>query len=265
MIDSHCHLDWLQDQDIGSLPQLFADLPRQGVLGCLCIALRHDTFEAMQQRVGQRHHVWFSAGNHPNEVFDVEPQVCDWVSQAKCNSVIAVGETGLDFYYDNVSKAVQHDRFLQHIDVARRVQKPLIIHCRDAYDAVFDCLSHHPDVPFVMHCFTGDWPQAERFLALGGMISFSGVVTFKNAVANQDAARQVPLDRLLIETDSPYLAPVPRRGKPNQPGYVRYVAEKVATLRDIPVDDLVTATTHNFFNFFGVSPNQATPFSVIHN
>lgn len=252
MIDSHCHLNCLEDVTPLGMDALFDAFPTHQLVGCLCIGLRHDTFEDMVSTVGVRDRVWFTVGNHPNESFDVTPKLEDWLHHAQRPDVLAIGETGLDFHYDFVSRSAQMARFEQHIEVARLTNKPLIIHCRDAYDEVHACLSAHRDIRFVMHCFTGTWEEAQPFIALGGMISFSGIVTFKRAEANRLAAKMVPIDRLLIETDSPYLAPVPHRGKTNTPLHLKHIAETVAKVRDVPLATIQSSTTENFLRFFEV-------------
>ena len=181
----------------------------------------------------------------------------EWlVKEARHPRCVAIGETGLDYYHlkKPSDKIIQHDLFRQHIDAAKQVKKPLIIHTRQASEDTIDILKSENarDARGVMHCFTEDWAVAKQALDLDFMISLSGIVTFKNASIVHDVARQVPLDALLIETDSPYLAPVPYRGKSNHPAWVKYVCEAIASLRGISVEKVAEATTNNFYKLFPV-------------
>jgi TatD DNase family protein len=179
------------------------------------------------------------------------------VERAGEPKIVAIGETGLDYFRLTGDLGWQRERFRTHIRAARATRKPLVIHTRSAAADTLAIMRDEraDDVGGVMHCFTETWDVAAQALDLGFHISFSGIVTFKNAVALKDVARRVPLERMLIETDSPYLAPVPYRGKRNQPAWVRHVAEEIARLREVPVAAIATATSDNFFKLFGVSPN----------
>jgi TatD DNase family protein len=190
---------------------------------------------------------------HPDERGDErEATVDDLVAMAADDKVVAIGETGLDYFRVEGDTEWQRDRFRNHIRAARRVAKPLVIHTRSAAEDTLRVMREEgaEEVGGVMHCFTESWEVAEAALALGFHISFSGIVTFKNAAALKEVAKRVPLERMLVETDSPYLAPVPHRGKPNQPAWVKHVAEEVARLRGIAFEDVARHTTGNFFRLF---------------
>jgi TatD DNase family protein len=197
--------------------------------------------------------VWCSAGVHPDERRDArEATVDDLLAMAGDPKVVAIGETGLDYFRVEGDTEWQRERFRTHIRAARRCAKPLVIHTRAAADDTLRLMDEEGagEAGGVMHCFTESWEVAEAALAMGFHISFSGIVTFKNAAALREVAIRVPLDRMLVETDSPYLAPVPHRGKTNQPAFVRHVAEEIARLREIPLDAVAAATTENFFRLF---------------
>ncbi len=250
LVDSHCHLD-LPDL-AENLPQLL-DLMQTNDVGCaLCIAVNLEDFPRVLSLAESQPHFFASVGVHP-EASDVrEPSVSDLVKLAQHPKVIAIGETGLDYYWHKDAPEWQRERFRTHIRAALEVGKPLVIHNRDATVDTLRLMTEEGagQVGGILHCFTEIWAVAEEALALGFHISLSGIVTFKNALAVKEVACRVPLNRLLIETDSPYLAPVPFRGKINQPGYVKYVAEEIARLRDIPVETVADATTDNFFRLF---------------
>lgn len=253
LVDSHCHLDFPKLAE--NLPQLL-DLMQKNEVGCaVCIGVTLEDFPRVLS-LAETHsgtpHILATVGVHP-EITDVrEPTVKDLVDLAQHPKVIAIGETGLDYYWHKDAPEWQRERFRTHIRAAIEVDKPLVIHNRDATTDTLRLLSEEGagEVGGVMHCFTETWDVAEAVLAQGFHISLSGIVTFKNALSIKDVARRVPLDRLLIETDSPYLAPMPYRGKTNQPGYVKYVAEEIAHLRNISFEEVAKATTDNFFRLF---------------
>lgn len=257
-IDSHCHLDML---DITVFPQGLADVVQQAldnqVTHMLCVSVddkKHDILKHISESFPN---VYFSVGLHPNDTPERVIVAEDLIKLADHPKLIAIGETGLDYYRTTGEVTWQKERFEQHIRAAQTVNKPLIIHTRQARKDTIDILSQHPmhEIGAVLHCFTEDWEMAKAALDLGLYISFSGIVTFKNATEIQAVAKKVPLDRMLIETDSPYLAPIPFRGKPNYPAYVRHVAEFIATLREEPLDTIATQTTQNFFDLFKLTPN----------
>jgi TatD DNase family protein len=203
--------------------------------------------------------IYASVGVHPDYEDTPEPSIEQLIALAARPKVAAIGETGLDYYRATGDLEWQRQRFRTHIRAARSCDKPLVVHTRSAAADTLAIMRDERagDVGGVMHCFTETWDVAQGALELGFHISFSGIVTFKNAVALKDVARRVPLDRMLIETDSPYLAPVPYRGKLNQPAYVRYVAEEIARLRDVPVEVIAGATSANFFRLIRASAHAA--------
>lgn len=201
-----------------------------------------------------RNHASVSAsiGVHPTTTGGHEPSIEELLEAAKDPLVVGIGETGLDYFRTESKLQWQHERFHRHIDVAKNCKKPLIIHTRAAAEDTMNTLRDHDasEAGGVMHCFAEDWNVARQALDIGFYVSFSGIVTFKSAKAVQEAAKKVPLDRLLVETDAPYLAPVPKRGKTNEPAYVRHTAEFVANLRGISLEALAEATTENFYRLF---------------
>jgi TatD DNase family protein len=196
-------------------------------------------------------------GVHPDYADIEEPTVDTLVARSRDEKIVAIGETGLDYYRLTGDLGWQRDRFRTHIKAARTAGKPLVIHTRASADDTIAIMREERanEAGGVMHCFTETWEVAQRALDLGFHISFSGIVTFKNAVELKNVARRVPLDRMLIETDSPYLAPVPYRGKRNQPAWVRHVAEEIARLREVPVEAIAAASSDNFFRLFGIDRN----------
>jgi len=251
LVDSHCHLDMLPGSQDITVDQAVDNARNTGVSHFLCVCVNLGDFPAMLSIAEQYEDVSASVGLHPNEVVDQEPTVELLVNMAQHDKVVAIGETGLD-YYRTEQAQWQQDRFRTHIEVAKSLSLPLIIHSRQARDDTIAIMRemNATEAGGVMHCFTEDWAMAKKALDLGFYISFSGIVSFKNAHEVQEVAKKVPLDRMLIETDCPYLAPVPHRGKPNQPAYVKHVAEKIAELRDIAFAEVAMQTTKNFFTLF---------------
>jgi TatD DNase family protein len=210
-------------------------------------------FPDMMEAIEGLDNVSASCGVHPLHQEDA----CSYeelLAMASRDDVIAIGETGLDYFYSADTKAVQLSSFIDHIKVANKLNKPLIIHTRDAREDTLNLLTQHKAATTkgVLHCFTESWEMAEAAIAMGFYISISGIVTFHSAKELQEVVKKIPLDKLMIETDSPWLAPVPYRGKANQPGYVREVGEFIAKLRGISVEDLAKATTDNFYTLFGI-------------
>jgi TatD DNase family protein len=234
------------------LEAILANAREMDVGHMLCVSVEEADYPVLRQLAADHDSLSASIGIHPNTEMGAEPQVGDLVRQADHPGVVAIGETGLDYYRSRGDLGWQRDRFRTHIRAAREISKPLIIHCREAKEDVLTLLKeeHASDIGGVMHCFVEDLGTAQRAMDLNFLISFSGIVTFKNAAALKDVARALPLDAMLVETDSPYLAPVPYRGKPNQPAYVRYVAEHIAALRDIGLEEVAAATTANFNRLF---------------
>ncbi len=262
IIDSHCHLDRLNLSTHGESLDAALDAARQnGVSHFLCVSIDLENYPAMLDLVKDYPDVSVSVGVHPNERDCEEPTAEQLLELAKHKKVIAIGETGLDYF--RVKKADtdwQRDRFRTHIQAAKSCGKPLIIHNREAGEDTLRILREEgaDAVGGVMHCFVEDWETAQKSIDMNFYISFSGIVTFKNATELKEVAKQVSLDRMLIETDSPYLAPMPYRGKPNEPAYVRYVAEHIAELRGISVEEVAEATTRNFFTLFNSARDNTT-------
>jgi TatD DNase family protein len=254
-VDSHCHLNF---------PELAADVPAvleamavNQVTHALCISVNLPELPAVLQLAADHANLFATVGVHPDAEDTPEPTVAELVTLAAQPKVVAIGETGLDYYRLTGDLSWQRARFRAHIQAARECRKPLVIHTRAAAADTLAIMREEraAEAGGVMHCFTETWEVAAAALDLGFHISFSGIVTFKNAGALKDVARRVPLGRMLIETDAPYLAPVPFRGKTNQLAYVRYVGEEIARLRDIGVDEVAAATSENFFRLFGVTPH----------
>lgn len=250
LVDSHCHLDF--PDLVANLPQIL-ELMQQNDVGCaVCIGVNLEDLPRVLALAEVHSHILASVGVHPESTGVREPGVAELVELAKHPKVIAIGETGLDYYWHKDAPEWQRERFRTHIRAARQSGKPLVIHTRDSAADTLRVMKEEGagEVGGVMHCFTESWEVAEAALEQGFYISLSGIVTFKNALTIKDVARRVPLDRLLVETDSPYLAPMPYRGKTNQPGYVKHVAEEIARLRGLAYEEVVTATTDNFFRLF---------------
>lgn len=257
LADSHCHINF--DPLGKDVAALLERARLNGVGHFLCVAVNLEDFPQVLGLAHQYQNVYASVGVHPNEQSGRDPATDELVALAQDARVVAIGETGLDYYRSSGDLTWQHDRFRRHIAAAREVRKPLIIHTRESAADTVRLLheEHASDVGGVMHCFTENWDIARAALDLGFYISFSGIVTFKSAEALRDVARRVPDDRMLIETDSPYLAPVPFRGKTNEPAYVRHVAECLAGLRDVSVEHIAETTTSNFFRFCALPANGA--------
>lgn len=256
LIDSHCHLDRIDLTAYdGCLDSALNHARARGVQAFLCISVNADNLSAVQQIAASHADVWASIGIHPLDCHG--PVALDRLEEfARMPKVVAIGETGLDYFYAEQDKALQQQSFIEHIALARKLDKPLIVHTRQARADTLALLREHKadEVGGVLHCFTEDWPMAKAALDLGFYISFSGILTFKNAVELREVAAQVPLDRLLVETDSPYLAPVPYRGQSNQPAYVLEVAQCLADLRQLPLERLAQQTTENFHRLFRLNP-----------
>ncbi|MEN8174290.1 MAG: TatD family hydrolase [Pseudomonadota bacterium] len=253
LVDSHCHLDRcdLSRYD-GDFSRLMAETRAQGVEHLLCVNIDLANFEPMRRLVEPYPEVSISVGVHPHEQDQQETDVDTLVALARDPRVVAIGETGLDYYREEGDLEWQRARFRTHIRAARQCGKPLIVHTRDAREDTIEILREEgAEVPGgVLHCFTETWEMARSALELGFYISFSGILTFKNAQDLREVAAKVPLDRLLIETDSPYLAPVPYRGKPNEPRYLLEVAKQLAEVRGLPLQRVAEITRENFFRLF---------------
>ncbi len=256
LIDSHCHLDRLHwDRFPGGLAEVMAVAAMQGVNQVLSVATDLESWLALARMTEPYPQIALSVGVHPSEDEGRAPTVAELVALGRETRVVAIGETGLDYYYGGDSAARQQEWFRIHIAAARELGKPLIVHTREARIDTIRILKEAgaAEVGGVLHCFTEDWEMAEQALALGFYISFSGIVTFKNAKQIQEVAQRLPAERLLIETDSPYLAPIPHRGKPNHPAWVRHVAEFIAQLRGESLESIAATTSANYSRLFGVA------------
>jgi len=252
LVDSHCHLDMLPAPHQRPLDDLMSDALNAGVKYFLCVSVNFRDLPSVLAPTQQYENVFATVGMHPNEQNEAEPTVEKLIALADHPKVVGLGETGLDYYRSSGELEWQRDRFRVHITAAKQLNLPLIIHSRQAPEDTIKIMREENanEIGGVMHCFTEDWTMAEQALELGFYISFSGIVSFKNAPAVHEVAQKVPLDRILIETDCPYLAPEPFRGKRNQPAYVKHVAEAVAKLRGMTVEEVAEHTTNNFFDLF---------------
>jgi TatD DNase family protein len=249
LVDSHCHLDFPEFE--GKLDEIRKEMQTNGVTHALCISVELAGFPKVLA-LAERHDNFFaSIGVHPDH--EGEPvDAARLVELARHPRVVAIGETGLDYHRLSGDLEWQRERFRAHIRAARKSGKPLVIHTRDAAEDTLRIMREEGagEIGGVVHCFTETQEVADAALALGFHISFSGIVTFKNAVQLKEVARAIPLERMLVETDAPYLAPVPHRGKTNRPGLVRHVAEEVARLRGVTLEAIADATSRNFFRLF---------------
>jgi TatD DNase family protein len=262
LVDSHCHLNF-PDLAIRT-PEILANMREAGVGHAMCISVTLEKFPEVLALAEQHENLYATVGVHPDyevgavdaddpdEVPVAEPDVDTLVRLGQHPKVLAVGETGLDYYRLIGDLEWQRERFRTHIRAAKQLKKPLVIHTRSSADDTLRILKEEgaQEVGGIFHCFTESWEVAREGLDLGFHLSFSGIVTFKNAVALKEVATKAPLERILVETDAPYLAPVPYRGKTNEPAYVKYVAAEIAQLRGITPDAVAAATTANFFRLF---------------
>lgn len=258
LIDSHCHLDRLNlskhDNDLGNALQAARE---KGVGHFLCISISVENRARVLEIAETYADVYATVGVHPLDVSSglvTQEQLIQW---AQAEKIVGIGETGLDYHYSEDTKATQQQSFAVHLQAAAKSGLPVVVHTRNAKEDTLSAIKDYGSLESagVLHCFTEDWDMARRAMDLNYCISISGIVTFRNADALRDVARQVPLDRLLVETDSPYLAPIPFRGKPNEPQYVRQVAEYVAEVKGVSYETLITATADNYFRLF----NKAKP------
>jgi len=258
IVDSHCHLNILPEDKVGNLDDVMAKARELGVDRILCVAINPSQWQEVLDLADQYEEIYASIGVHPCEDKSVVVTDEALIAAASHPKVIAIGEVGLDYFHFEEEAATeggmqwQHDRFTQHIRIAKQLNKPLIIHTRNSTP---DCLAilkaeGAEQVGGIMHCFVEDLATAEQAIELGFYISFSGIVTFKNAKDLKAVATALPLDKILVETDAPYLAPMPFRGKTNQPGYTRYVVEEIAKLKNLTFETVAKATTENFNGLF---------------
>ena len=250
LVDSHCHLDFPDFAE--HLPEHLARMSANGVGHALCVAVNLEDVPRVLALAESDPRLFASVGLHPDYPDSREPSVLDLLELARHPKVVAIGETGLDYYRLEGDLEWQRERFRVHIRAAKACGKPLIVHTRNAAEDTLRVMEEEGagEAGGVMHCFTESPEVAERALALGFHISLSGIVTFKNARLVKEVAMAVPLERLLVETDAPYLAPMPHRGKQNEPAFVRHVAEEIARLRGISFEEVASATTENFFRLF---------------
>ena len=251
MIDSHCHLD--HEPLFDNLDDVLKRSKDVGIQKLLTICTTFESFEKIKQLVKKDDIIYGTYGIHPHEAKNdkiTSKKIIDEISSNK--KIIGIGETGLDFYYNHSDKVDQIKSFEEHIKAATKLDIPLIIHSRNADNDMFDILNNFKNLnlKILMHCFTGSKNFAKKLLELNAYFSASGIITFKNSIDLQETFKFLPLEKLLIETDSPYLAPVPNRGKKNEPSFVKYTAEKLASIKDITTEHLIKSTTTNFNNLF---------------
>jgi TatD DNase family protein len=252
LVDSHCHLNF--PELAAKVDDALALMRENGVTHALCVSVTLEEFPQVRALAERYPHIFGSVGVHPD--YPDVPVVREeqLIALAEHPKIVAIGETGLDYFRIKGDCEWQRERFRTHIRAARRCGKPLIIHTREAAADTLRIMGEEgaDSIGGVMHCFTESWEVARAALDLGFHISFSGIITFKNAEALRDVAKKVPLERMLIETDSPYLAPVPYRGKTNEPGLVKYVAEEIARQRNLSLEQVAASTSYNFFQLFNI-------------
>ncbi len=251
-VDSHCHIDFPDFAD--RLPDIFGQMRANLVTHALCVSVNLEDFPRVLAVAENYENAYATVGVHPDHDVRAPVDPVHLAELALHPKVVAIGETGLDYYRSSGDMEWQRDRFRAHIRAARATSKPLVIHTREAVADTLRLMDEENagEAGGVMHCFTESLEVAQACVSMGFFISFSGIVTFKNALSIKEVAKMVPLDRLLIETDSPYLAPLPHRGKINQPAWVRHVAEEIARLRNVPVETIAKVTSDNFFKLFRI-------------
>jgi TatD DNase family protein len=253
LIDSHCHLDRIDLKPYENDFSRFMDeVATSQIEHLLCIAIDLENYPAMLDLIARYPQISATVGVHPNTQDCHDPSVDELVALGQNDKIIGIGETGLDYFRSEGDLEWQHQRFRNHIRAAKTLKKPLIIHTREAKEDTLRILAEENagEIGGIIHCFTEDWVFAQKAMDLNFYISFSGIVTFNNAKEIKDTAKRMPPDRFLIETDSPYLAPVPFRGRTNYPTYVRYVAEHIADLRGVSVNKIADLSTENFYTLF---------------
>ena len=255
MIDSHCHLDHSPLYE--KLDEIVNKAQLNGVKFLLTISTSLNSFEKVKTIISKYENIYGTIGIHPHETKDhvnVDKKKLLEL-KGRNNKIIGIGETGLDFYYQNSNKLVQKKKFIEHIEAAIELNLPIIVHSREAeidtLNILKDFSSKNPKI--LMHCFTGSFNFSKKLLDLGAYISLSGIITFKNSIELQKTASTIPIDRLLIETDSPFLAPVPKRGSTNEPSFIKYTALKLAEIKDISYNDLIVYTSNNFIKLFSLN------------
>ncbi|MGB4882934.1 MAG: TatD family hydrolase [Neisseria sp.] len=253
LIDSHCHLNF--EGLANRIPEVLANMAANEVKLALAISVSKTSFAETLALAEANPNVFATVGIHPDDPDTEEFTIVEMIEHANHPKVVGIGETGLDYHWCKGDLTWQHQRFANHISAANQSRLPLIVHTRDAADDTMNMLKENQAHAGVIHCFTEDIRVAKMALDLGFYISFSGIVTFKNAKDIQAAAQYIPLDRMLIETDAPFLAPAPKRGKPNEPAYVRHTAEFIAQLRGDTLENIAVATTENFYRLFNKVPS----------
>ena len=252
MIDSHCHLDF--EELNKDLKKILNNAKNQNVLGMQTICTKIKEFDKLINLSSKHNNIWCSIGTHPHNA-EEERHISaeEIIKLCKNKKVIGIGETGLDYYYENSKKNIQIESFLKHIYVSQKTNIPIIIHAREADEDIINILnSEYKKEKFsgVIHCFTSSYELAKSALNIGFYISFSGIITFKNANDIRESCKKIPIERILIETDAPYLAPVPYRGKTNEPSFIKETLNKISEIKNINQDDVEKITTYNFFNLF---------------
>ncbi|MEO0443895.1 MAG: TatD family hydrolase [Pseudomonadota bacterium] len=253
LIDSHCHLDRLSlEKYDGDLSAAIHAAQQRDIQQLLCVGISINNRQAVISIAEQFDAVVCSVGVHPLDVKEGLASEDDLVTWSQHPKVVALGESGLDYYYSEDDKQLQQESFTIHLSAAKQVKLPVIVHTRDAREDTLNLIRDYgcQDSAGVLHCFTESWAMAKQAIEMNYMISISGIVTFRNASELRDVVKLIPLDRLLVETDSPYLAPVPYRGKPNEPQYVREVAEYIAQLKGLRFEELAKITSDNFYRLF---------------
>jgi TatD DNase family protein len=250
LVDSHCHLDF--DEFRGRIPEVLSEMAGAGVTHALCISVTLPEFPRVRALAEEHPNLFASVGIHPDYPDAEIVSIAELVELANHPKIVAIGETGLDYYRLTGDLEWQRQRFRTHIRAARACGKPLVVHTRSAAADTLRIMREERanEVGGVMHCFTETLEVAQAAIDMNFLVSFSGIVTFKNAQPLREVAKQLPLDRVLVETDAPYLAPVPHRGKVNHPAWVRHVAEELARLREVSYEEVAAVTTHNFFHLF---------------
>lgn len=252
IIDSHCHINFPDLKE--NLPELLTRMEQAQVTRALCVSVSLEAFPEVLALAEAHSNIYASVGVHPDHVDGEDPSTERLVSLAENSRVVAIGETGLDYFRLEGDLSWQRERFRKHIRAAKIIGKPLIIHTREAGADTIKIMQEEDaaSVGGVMHCFTETWEVAKAAIEMNFLISFSGILTFKNARELRDVALQVPLESAMVETDSPYLAPVPHRGKTNEPSYVRHVAEELARIKNLPLETVAGVTSANFRRLFRV-------------
>ena len=253
MIDSHCHLD--HEPLLDNLNEVIDRSKKVGLTKLLTICTTLDSFEKIKTIIKKDEMIYGTYGIHPHETENDQIKKQTIIKEVRENNkIIGIGETGLDFYYNHANKTRQIDSFKTHIEASIALNIPVIIHSREAEEETFDLLNSYKgsDLKILMHCFTGSLDFSKKLLTLGAFFSASGIITFKNSTDLQKTFKNIPLERLLIETDSPFLAPIPMRGKKNEPSFIKYTLEKLSNLKETTVERMSDVTTNNFNKLFNL-------------